>query len=375
MDLFFYGTLCDRDLLSIVLGDGGEVPEVTEAVLPDHAVYWVRDAFFPVIVKKEGAQAKGLLVQGLSPEQVDRLDFYEGGYGYELQGVEVSTPSEKALCQMYWPDDTTLETGDPWDLSLWQSRCGPIIREAGKETMRFFGQITAKELVLRYPMIVRRAASRLRALKEDAPATLRSDRTLQDVTKENVARSHLGFYALDVMELRHKKFDGSISDQLRREVFLGADAAIVLPYDPARDQVLLVEQFRMGPTGRGDPRPWCLEPVAGLIDLGETPEDCAHREASEEAGVTFSRLETVASGYSSPGESSSHFHLYIGICDLSSRDGDANGCLDEGEDIRSHILSFDKAMSLVDSGEINVLPTILCLNWLARHRSQLRGAS
>lgn len=375
MDLFFYGTLCDRGLLSIVLGDGHGDVVIHDAVLIDHSVYWVKDASYPIIVTETGAEARGLLVQGLTENHVARLDFYEGGFGYELRDFQVSADIGAANCQMYWPDDPKLVCGDPWDLTLWQDRFGETIRLAATETMSYFGMITTHELAVLYPMIVRRAASRLRAQRQPAPAAVRIDRTSEDVQKESVERGHLGFYALDVMALRHKKFDGRQSDLLRREVFLSADAAIVLPYDPVTDQVLMVEQFRMGPTGRGDPRPWCLEPVAGLVDAGEEPETTAHREAMEEAGLTFSALETVANGYSSPGASSGYFFLYIGLCDLSDHHSDASGCEDEGEDIRSHVLGFEHAMQLVDSGEINILPTILCLNWLARHRSRLRGAA
>lgn len=375
MDLFFYGTLCDRGLLSIVLGDDQSKVMISDAVLDDHAVYWVKDQSYPIIVHETGARTRGLLVQGLSERHVARLDFYEGGFGYELRDFRVSTDAGMSDCQMYWPDDPKLVCGDPWDLALWRDRFGETIRLAAHETMSYFGTLTTHELTMRYPMIVRRTASRLRALRQPSPATVRAVRAPEDVSKENVVRSHLGFYALDIMALRHKKFDGTTSDLLRREVFLSADAAIVLPYDPVTDQVLMVEQFRMGPTGRGDPRPWCLEPVAGLVDAGEEPETTAHREAMEEAGLTFSALETVANGYSSPGASSGYFFLYVGLCDLSDHQSDASGCADEGEDIRSHVLGFDQAMELVDTGEINILPTILCLNWLARHRSRLRGAA
>ena len=131
----------------------------------------------------------------------------------------------------------------------------------------------------------------------------------------------------------------------------------------------------MGPTGRHDPVPWCLEPVAGLIDPGEDPETCAIREAKEEADLDLHTLEFVSKGYSSPGASSEYFFLYVGLCTLPESQTKIGGVVDEGEDIRSHILGFSDAMRLVDSGEINVIPTVLCLNWLARHRDRIRRAS
>ena len=57
---------------------------------------------------------------------------------------------------------------------------------------------------------------------------------------------------------------------------------VVLPYDPERDAVVMIEQFRIGAAAGGMPM-WQLEVIAGIIDEGETPEAVAHREAQEEA--------------------------------------------------------------------------------------------
>ena len=375
MDLFFYGTLRDKTLLKIVLDDSSNSLSFRSVGLADHAVHWAKGQIFPMISESTGETAQGLLVQGLTEDHIARLNFYEGGFDYELRDIAVDVDGQSVPCQVYWPEDPSLELGEPWVLSDWQRDWGELSHEAAREAMGLYGEISATELQWQFPRIRARADARLRAQKQPAPTTVRSGMTTQDVTIEQLDASHRGFYAVDTMLLRHTKFDGTISDLLRREVFKSSDASIVLPYDPVTDQILMVEQLRMGPTGRADPVPWCLEPVAGLVDPGESPEETAHREAWEEAGVKFTALETVANGYSSPGASTGYFFLYIGLCDLTDHNSDQSGILDEGEDIRSHIISFDHAMELVDTGEINVLPTILCLNWLARHRSRLRGVA
>ena len=371
-NLFFYGSLRDEALLRIVLGSDASV-RMTQATLADHEVVWADGRAFPMIQSRQGAIAEGLLVEGLTNDQIARLNFYEGGFAYDLVPFQVQTEHGLHPCEIYWPPKGQFNAGSPWKLEDWQRDFGPMSREAAKEVMSHFGSMDAQTLAQHFPRIRARADSRVRAKASSAPSSVRSEVTEGALVVEKTTRSHLGFYALDTMLLRHRKFDGEMSDVLRREVFISSDASIVLPYDPRTDQVLMVEQFRMGPTGRNDPLPWCLEPVAGLIDPGETPEETAHREAFEEAGIRFSSLETVANGYSSPGASTGYFFLYVGLCDLNGHNSEAGGIMDEGEDIRSHIFGFDKAMELVDSGEINVLPTILCLNWLARHREQLRS--
>ncbi|MEM6482690.1 MAG: NUDIX hydrolase, partial [Pseudomonadota bacterium] len=151
-----------------------------------------------------------------------------------------------------------------------------------------------------------------------------------------------------------------------------ADAALVLPYDPVLDRLLLVEQFRMGPFGRGDPKPWVLEPVAGRVDPGETPETCAARECVEEAHLSLKALEHISSHYCSPGCSTEVFHCFVGLCNLEARNGGLGGLEVEHEDIATHVMSFDDAMALTQNGEINIGPLLLMLLWLQRERPRLR---
>lgn len=374
-NLFFYGSLRDQDLLRIVLGDDDARITMNDATLADHAVHWAEGQSFPMVVQAQGHTAKGLVAFGLTRDDIERLNFYEGGFDYDLRAISVETSEGAVAAEIYWPPEQGLKAGATWRLRDWQLDWGAISREAAKEAMSYFGQIDAATLQLRFNMIRARASSRLTAQASIGPTNVRSGMTEKDVRREVTTRSHVGFYALDVLRLRHRKFDGTTSDLLRREVFVGTDAAIVLPYDPVQDKVLLVEQFRMGPTGRHDPVPWCLEPVAGLIDPGESPETTAIREAEEEADLKIESLDFVAKGYSSPGASTEYFFLYVGVCNLPHVPSGTTGKPEEGEDIRSHILSFDEAMHHVDTGEINVIPTVLCLNWLARHRDRLRSAS
>jgi nudix-type nucleoside diphosphatase (YffH/AdpP family) len=120
-----------------------------------------------------------------------------------------------------------------------------------------------------------------------------------------------------------RRFDGDAQRDVRRAVFRVTDAATVLPYDPVRDRILLLEQLRFGPLAQGDPAPWLLEPVAGLIDAGETPEETARREAAEEAGLVIGDLHFVARYYPSPGGVSQVLYSYIGLADLPDEAGAA----------------------------------------------------
>ncbi len=118
---------------------------------------------------------------------------------------------------------------------------------------------------------------------EPAPATLRRQASADDVVVAELRHPYTWFFGVEEADLRFRRFDGSLSPQVTRAAFISGDAVTVLPYDPVRDCVMLVEQFRFGPYARGDTNPWSLEPIAGRIDAGESPQTAARREAQEEA--------------------------------------------------------------------------------------------
>lgn len=250
-----------------------------------------------------------------------------------------------------------------------------LVAEASTEVLGGHARgVPVAAMAARRAMIVARAEARIAARRHPAPVTLRSDTARAAVAEQGCEITHDGFFVARHYSLQHPRFDGGQSAPVSREVFVATDAALVLPYDPLRDRVLLVEQFRMGPYGRGDPYPWLLEPVAGRVDGGETPQETARRECIEEAGLTLRALERISSHYCTPGYSTEFFHLFLGLCDLPEVRQGRGGLATEHEDIRTHVIGFERAMELVASGEANNGPLVLCLLWLARERARLRAA-
>ena len=201
--------------------------------------------------------------------------------------------------------------------------------------------------------------------------------TKSDEMNRTLALSHAkrsvykGFFSVEEHDLTYQKFNNEQSNVVTRSTLVSSDAVIVLPYDPINDRILLIEQFRAGPYVKGDENPWVLEPIAGLIDEGETPESAGIREAQEEAHLEIKRLELVARSYPSPGISTEFFHQYIGIVSLPEETTLVSGLESEAEDIRSHIFSYEEFYKMIVKEEMNVGPAILLGLWLSKNRKSL----
>ena len=188
------------------------------------------------------------------------------------------------------------------------------------------------------------------------------------IIKKNIR--YKGFFKLTEVELQHDLFAGGKSPVLVREIIDRGHAVAVLPYDPVRDEVVLVEQFRVG-AGEDSDGPWLIEVIAGYQEPGESAEEVVHREALEEAGCLLSDVGLMHRCYSSPGGSNERVSLFFARTD-SSNIGGIHGLDEEGEDIRVHVVSSQQAFDWLDSGRIDSAMPIIAMQWFRINRERLR---
>ncbi|HEX4500860.1 MAG TPA: ADP-ribose diphosphatase [Scandinavium sp.] len=189
---------------------------------------------------------------------------------------------------------------------------------------------------------------------------------------EIIARDtrYSGFFSIDLYRFRHRLFNGEMSGDITREIFERGHAAVLLPFDPVRDEVVLIEQIRIAAFDTSE-SPWLLEMVAGMIEEGETPEDVARREAVEEAGLEVKRTKNVLSYLASPGGASERSTIFVGEVDAATAQG-IHGLADENEDIRVHVVSREQAYQWVEEGKIDNAASVIALQWLQLHHLALR---
>ena len=189
-----------------------------------------------------------------------------------------------------------------------------------------------------------------------------------------IVQEKIGFarhLRIDVVRFRHRLFAGGWSGERVFDVVRRGGAAAMLLYDPDRDCVVMVEQFRLAALYAGL-SPWQLECVAGLLEPGESAEAVATRETREEANLEpigaplrIQRFMPATGGLDETVE------LFCGRVDSTGAAG-IYGAPEEQEDIRVVVKSVAEVEDMLDRGAIDSSHTLICLYWLLRHRDQLR---
>ncbi len=190
------------------------------------------------------------------------------------------------------------------------------------------------------------------------------------------ARTWDGYCKIDVYQLQHDRFDGTQSTIVEREILERGHAVAVLPYDPVRDEVVLIEQFRPGTISVNADNPsipvWLTEIVAGIIEDGESAADVARRETMEEAGCKIvGPLELISYYYVTPGCSSETVTLYYGQVDATHAGG-LHGLDEEGEDIRVFTVPAKECIAMLQNGQLCNAMTTIAVQWLILNRDRLR---
>jgi ADP-ribose pyrophosphatase len=165
-----------------------------------------------------------------------------------------------------------------------------------------------------------------------------------------------GFLHCVKTTFRFKKFDGSWSNWVTREVSKRHKAACVLLHDPILKQFVLIEEFRVGCLSR------TIEIVAGILDTDESPEEVARRESMEEAGLSVLELTPICCYYPSAGGSTEKLHVFLGRVDASNAGG-VFGLAHEDEDIQARVVSEAEAYDQLQAGHIESGPAVVALQW------------
>lgn len=369
IDLFFYGTLRYLPLLERVLGRSASELDIAAACLDGYQSFAVLGQPFPTLSRASGEQAEGILVRDLDADDLEALAHYEAGFSCDIDACQVRTADGNVFdAQMFFPEKDW-PIGGRWDFDDWKARWSALSLRATEEIMAWKGRQAPEQMATSLDSIRNRASAWVALQAGDE----HPDHPLErDVVVHEHRREYINYFAMDEMDLQYRRFDGTLSEVINRGCFQVGRASAILPYDPWRDEVLLIQQFRAAVYIAGYKQPWLWEAVAGVVDPGESPEEAAIREAQEEAGIAVKQLESVSQIFPSSGSSGEFVHLFVGLGSFEQvTQGGGLDC--EGEDIRHRVLSFENFMEGIDAGTYCDGPLVTCGLWLARHRARLRA--
>ena len=200
-----------------------------------------------------------------------------------------------------------------------------------------------------------------------------------DVEVIDKSTSFKGYFRIDHYRLRHKLFEGGWSGEMEREVFERGHAVAILLFDPDREKLVFIEQFRTGayaalasPWFDNWASPWLIECVAGVIGSCESPEDVARRETIEEVDCEVSDILPVCHYLVSPGGTSESVFIYCGRVS-APEGGGIHGLKEENENIRGVVIPPDEAFRWLDEGRIVNAMTMIALQWFRIHGDIVRA--
>jgi len=167
------------------------------------------------------------------------------------------------------------------------------------------------------------------------------------------------WYTLKKITFDYTTRSGKIRTQ-SREAYDRGNGAVILLYDKIRKTVLLTRQFRLPTFVNGNSTGMLIEACAGLLDQ-DNPEDCIRRETEEETGYTINDVRKIFEAYMSPGSVTEILHFFVAEYSASMKTNGGGGI--DGEDIEVLELDFEKAVSMIASGEIKDGKTIMLLQY------------
>lgn len=169
-------------------------------------------------------------------------------------------------------------------------------------------------------------------------------------------------FQIEEAYLRHERFDGSMSETVRRLSFERGDGVAALVVNTDAQTVLFVEQFRYPTLKKGNG--WIVEVIAGMLEPDESPEACIRREILEETGYRARTLRHVSTFYTSPGGTSERIHLYYGEVTDAGKVAAGGGADHEGEDIRVVAMPLREVWDALVGGRFQDAKTLIALWWL-----------
>jgi ADP-ribose pyrophosphatase len=176
--------------------------------------------------------------------------------------------------------------------------------------------------------------------------------------KERISKGFLSVFKLTFNQTTFKK---DVLKNVQREVLYRNRPVVFLTLiDKVNKKALFVKQVRSSAIIDNPSNPYVIEPIAGVVDEGQTPMEAAIREAKEEANINIKESDLISMGecYLSPGVSNEYAYFYSADFDSSVYKTGVFGLASENEDIQTLLLSLEDFDKVKDKISVATLMSI-----------------
>jgi nudix-type nucleoside diphosphatase (YffH/AdpP family) len=169
------------------------------------------------------------------------------------------------------------------------------------------------------------------------------------------------WYVLRKITYEYTKKDGTRLTQ-SREAYDRGNGATILLYHKTQKTVILTRQFRLPTFVNGNETGMLIEACAGLLDE-DNAEDCIRRETEEETGYQVTHVRKIFEAYMSPGSVTEILHFFVAEYSKEMKVTEGGGAAQEEENIEVLEMSLDRALGMIETGEIKDGKTIMLLQY------------
>lgn len=187
-------------------------------------------------------------------------------------------------------------------------------------------------------------------------------RNIRNISRELLSDN---WYTLEKVTFEYLRDDGEWETQVR-EAYDRGNGAVILLYNAQKGKVVLTRQFRMPTYLNGNEDGMMIEACAGLLEKGNA-EETIKMEVEEETGYKIDKVKKIFESYMSPGSVTEILYFFIGQYTDAMKVSEGGGAEDETENIEVLEMDFDKALRMVETGEIKDAKTIMLLQYAQIH--------
>ena len=137
----------DREVLEVVLGHTASNLTFMPGWLTGYVAETAQGYTFPTLLERKGCRVDGIVTQGLTQADADRIAYYEDNDEYSARVVDIGTAKSESRCRIHIAATPLMSSGEPWSFERWRKHDKPLLLAITRKVMReHYGVTPAHEI-------------------------------------------------------------------------------------------------------------------------------------------------------------------------------------------------------------------------------------